>query len=148
MIALLRYGTLPRDEDGAMEFWRLTAEFKSAFPNSVHWTNRLWIDHLHEGGGHEKRFQFCTNCRGTQILYLRAIQGHSGENPVDPSSLDNVLVPDNFFKLIYHVECYFNMHSTIASGLIAGRKLWWRSAISILHSRRSHEQEFVGAGRI
>ena len=46
MIALLRHGNLPRDEGGTVEFWRLKAEFKSAFPNSVHWSIRLWIDHL------------------------------------------------------------------------------------------------------
>ena len=44
MIALLRHGTLPRDGDGAMEFWRLKEEFKSAFPNSAHWPIRLWIE--------------------------------------------------------------------------------------------------------
>ena len=122
MIALLRHGTLPRDEGGAMEFWRLAAEFKSAFPNSVHWSIRLWIDHLHEGGG-QKRFQFCTDSHGTQFLNLRAIQGHSGENLVDPSLLDNVLVPDTSFEFIYHVECYFNMHPMIGSGLIAEGKI-------------------------
>ena len=83
----------------------------------------MWIDHLQTGGGQKKRFQFCTNSNGTRILYLRAIQGHSGENPVDPSLQDNVLVPDNFFEFIYHVGSYFNMHSLIASGLIAGRRV-------------------------
>ena len=39
---------------------------------------------------------------------------------MDPSLQDHVLVPDNFFELIFHVGCYFNMHSIIASGLIAG----------------------------
>ena len=86
MITLLRHGTLPRNEDGAIEFWRLKKEFKSDFPNSVYWSIRMWIAHLLTGGGQKKRFQFCINSNGTQILYLRAIQGHSGENPVDPSS--------------------------------------------------------------
>ena len=45
-----------------------------------------------------------------------------GHNPVDPSLLADVLVSDNFFEFIYHVECYFNMHSVIGSGLIAGGK--------------------------
>ena len=54
------------------------------------------------------------------MLDLRAIQGHSGENPVDPSSQDNILIPDNFFEFIFHVGSYFNMHSIIASGFIAG----------------------------
>ena len=36
MIALLRHGTLRRDEDGAMEFWKLKEEFKSGVPTSKH----------------------------------------------------------------------------------------------------------------
>ena len=71
----------------------------------------------------KKRFQFCINSNWTHILYLPAIQGHSGENPVDQSSQDNVPVPDNFFEFIYHVGSYVNMHSIIASGLIAGRSV-------------------------
>ena len=38
MLALLTHGTLPRDEDGAIEFWSLKAEFRSAFPNSLYWS--------------------------------------------------------------------------------------------------------------
>ena len=41
---------------------------------------------------------------------------------MDPSLQDHVFVPDNFFEFICHVGCYFNMHSIIASGLIAGGK--------------------------
>ena len=36
--------------------------------------------------------------------FVTHIQGHSGENLVDPSLLDNVLIPKNF----YHVRNYFN----------------------------------------
>ena len=82
MIALLRHGTLPRDDDGAMEFRRLKEEFKSDFLTSTHWSIRLRINHLQTGGGHKTTFQFCTDNDGAEILYLRAIQGHSGENPV------------------------------------------------------------------
>ena len=54
------------------------------------------------------------------ILYFRALQGHSGRNLIDPSSQDNVLIPDNFFKYIYHVGSAINLHSIIYSGLIPG----------------------------
>ena len=112
MIALLRHGTLPRDVHGAMDFWRLKKENKSGFPNSTHWSIQLWIDHLKTGGGHKKRFQFCTNSNRTPILYLRAIQGHSGENPVDPSLLYKVLIAKNF-EFIDHVGSCFNLHSFV-----------------------------------
>ena len=40
-----------------------------------------------KGGGNNKRFQYCTELAG-EILYLRALQGHSGRNPIDPSLQD------------------------------------------------------------
>ena len=42
------------------------------------------------------------------------------EKVVDPSLQDNVLIPDGFFKYIYHVGCAINLHSIINSGLIPG----------------------------
>ena len=41
---------------------------------------------------------------------------------MDPSLQDNVLIPDKFFEFISHVGCSFNMHSVIASRLVAGGK--------------------------
>ena len=32
------------------------------------------------------------------ILYLRALQGHSGRNPIDPTSQDNVLSPSKVVR--------------------------------------------------
>ena len=68
---------------------------------------------------HKKRFQFCSNWEEIQFVYLRAIQGHSGENSVDPSVLDTVLIPD-CFEFIHHVGSVFNLYSITQSGLIAG----------------------------
>ena len=67
----------------------------------------------------EKIFQYCTDSSG-EILYLEALQGHSGRNPIDPSFQDNVLIPDNFFEYIYHIGCAINLHSITNSGLIPG----------------------------
>ena len=36
------------------------------------------------GGGNKDRFQYCTDPSGQEILYLRALQGHSGRNLIDP----------------------------------------------------------------
>ena len=74
---------------------------------------------MQEEEGHKKRFQCCSDSSGT-ILYLRALQGHSGRNLLDPSLQDNVIIPDSFFKYIYHVGCAINLHSIINSGLIPG----------------------------
>ena len=37
------------------------------------------------GGGNNKRFQYCADLSGQEILYLRALQSHSGRNLMDPS---------------------------------------------------------------
>ena len=67
-------------------------------------------------------FQNCTDPSG-EILYLRALQGHAGRNPIDPSLQDNVLIPDNFFEYIYHIGCAINLHSIMNSGLIQGGQI-------------------------
>ena len=72
------------------------------------------------GGGNKKRFQYCTDPSGQEILYLRALQGHSGRNSIDPSLHDKVLIPNNFFEYIYHIGCAVSLHSITNSGSIAG----------------------------
>ena len=70
-------------------------------------------------GGQKKLFQYCAHSSGA-ILYFRALQGHSGRHLIDPSLQDNVVIPDGFFKYIYHVGCAINVHSITNSGLIPG----------------------------
>ena len=81
-----------------------------------HWSDEKWKSAMAGGGGHKKRFQYSA---GT-ILYLRALQGQSGRNLIDPSLQGNVVIPDGFFKYTYHVGCAINLHSIISSGLIPG----------------------------
>ena len=73
-----------------------------------------------KGGGNKTRFQYCTDSSG-EIHYLRALQGHSGRNLIDPSLQDNVVIPDDFFEYICHVGCAVNSHSVINSGFDTGR---------------------------
>ena len=70
-------------------------------------------------GGSKRRYQYCSDHLGT-IVYLRALQGHSGSNLIDPKLQDNVLIGTGIFPCIYHVGCTFNLHSIINSGLIPG----------------------------
>ena len=74
------------------------------------------------GGGNKKRFQCCTDPSGQEILYLRALQDHSGRNLIDPSLQDNVIIPDDFFEYIHHIGCAINLHSIKNSGLTRGRQ--------------------------
>ena len=72
------------------------------------------------GGGNQKRYQYCTDPSGQEILYLRALQGHSGRNLIDPSLRENVKIPNDFFEYIYHIGCAINLQSNTNSGLIPG----------------------------
>ena len=80
----------------------------------------MWKSRMAGGGGHQKRFQCCTDPSGQEILYLRALQGYSGRNPINLSLQDNVLIPNNILEYIYHIGCAIALHSITNSGLIPG----------------------------
>ena len=120
LIHLLRHGNqVHREDDGAVQFWRIKENLQKQFPQSIHWSDDRWKACLAAGGGAKRIFQYCTDDSGT-IVYFRALQGHSGRNLIDPSLQDNVVLPSNFFQHIYHIGCAFNLHSIINSGLIPG----------------------------
>ena len=91
-------------------------------------------------GGNKKRFQYCTDPSGQEILYLRALQDHSGRNPIDPTLQDNVLILNNFFEYIYNIGCAVSLHYITNSGLMAGGQNSSREKTDgIPYSRESHE---------
>ena len=57
---LLRHGDLPREEDGAIEFWRIKDYLRNEFVHSQHWSDEMWKSKMAGGGV------------------------HSGRNPIDP----------------------------------------------------------------
>ena len=73
---------LPTD-DGAIEFWKIKYYLRNEFENSQHWSDEKWKSIMARGGGNKIRFQYCANSSG-EILYLRALQGHSRRNLIDP----------------------------------------------------------------
>ena len=113
---LLRHGHLTREDDGAIEFWRIKDYLQNQFVHSRQRSDEKWKSTMAKGGGNKKRFQCCTDSSGQEILYLRALQGHSGRNLIDPSLQDNVLIPDDFIKYISHIGCAINLHSIVNSG--------------------------------
>ena len=116
---LLRHGQhVHREDDGAVQFWSFKEILQKYFSYCPHCSDSKWKKSM-AGGGNKKRYQYCTDSSGT-IVYLRALQGHSGRNLIDPSLQDNVVIPSNFFQYIYHIGCAFNLHSIINSGLIPG----------------------------
>ena len=74
------------------------------FDCTSQWSVDTWTTSLARGGGPKKRFQYCLNPHSSiHFLYLRAIQGHSGDNLVDLSLQDNVLLPNDFTEYIHHI---------------------------------------------
>ena len=54
------------------------------------------------------------------IIYLRALQGHSGDRIIDLAMQDHVLISPGIFPYIYHVGSNFNIPSILSNGLIPG----------------------------
>ena len=116
---LRRSQTIQRENDGAVQFWRIKFYLRNQFPQNQYWSDDRWKACLAAGGGSKRRYQYCTGISGT-IVYLRALQGHSGRNIIDPSLQDNVIIQSGFFQHISHIGCAFNLHSIIKNGLIPG----------------------------
>ena len=145
LINLLRQGHLPREEDGAIEFWRLKDDLRNHIVFCNHWSDGKWKSSMAGGGGHKKRFQCCTDSSGT-VLYLRALQGHSGQNPIDPTLQDNVLIPNDFFEYIYHIGCAINVHTLHHEFRIETRRTRFeQNTDGILHVCGSNEQGSQGS---
>ena len=120
VIHILRHcQTVRREDDGAVQFWRIKNSLQDHFPKVLYWSDDHWKACLAPGGGAKRRYQYCTDSSGT-IVYLRALQGHSGSNLIDLSLQDNALIQSGFFQHIYHIGCAFNLHSIINNGLILG----------------------------
>ena len=91
VINLLRHNQkLHREEDGAIQFYRI-----------------------------KFHHQYCSDNLGS-IIYLRALQGHSGSNLIDPALQDNVLIGPGIFPYIYRVGSNFNLYSIVRNGLVPG----------------------------
>ena len=120
VINLLRHNqTLLREEDGAIEFCKIKFHLRDHHSQIQNWSDDRWKACLAASGGSKRRYQYCSDILGT-IIYLRALQGHSGSNLIDPTLQDNVLIGPGIFPYIYHVGSTFNLYSIVSNGLIPG----------------------------
>ena len=120
VVNLLRHNQkLHREEDGAIQFYKIKFHLRDHHPQIQNWSDDRWIACLAAGGGPKRRYQYCSDYLGS-IIYLRALQGHSGSNLIDPTLQDNVLIGPGIFPYIYHVGSNFNLHSIVSNGLIPG----------------------------
>ena len=111
-LTTLRHGQSSREEDRAIEFWRLKDYLRNDFENSQHWSDEMWKSTMQGGRENNKRFQYCTELSGLEILYFRS--------PLRASLQDNVWISNNFFEYIYHIGCAVSLYSITNSGLVAG----------------------------
>ena len=104
MIRLLRHDpSVLREEDGAVEFRILAPMFRSEFTSSQHWSIRTWLNYLQKREGPKNRFQYCVDPYSADtILYIRAIQGHSGGKHINLTLQDNVWSPSTSTTLEAH----------------------------------------------
>ena len=110
-----------------------------------HWSDEKWKKSMARGGGNKKRYQYCTDSSGA-ILYLRALQSHSGRSLIDPTLQDNVTISDGFFQFIYHVGCAINQFTFhhqfgIDTGKPTFEQQTDRQTDSILSACGSHGQK-------
>ena len=120
VISLLRHNqTLQREDDGAIDFYKIKFYLRNHHSQIQVWSDDRWKVGLAAGGGSKRRYQYCSDDSG-RILYLRALQGHSGSNLIGPTLQDNVVIGTGIFHYIYHIGCAFNLHSIINNGLIPG----------------------------
>ena len=117
LINLLRHGSLPRDNDGAIELPWLKEYLQYHFVFCHHWSDEKWKSSM-AGGGHKKIFS---------VLYwfFRSSSVPPKLSKVFQDAIllilqDTVVIPDDFFQYIYHVGCAINLHSIINSGLTPG----------------------------
>ena len=123
-----------REEDGAVQFWRIKENLQNQFPHSLHFSDSKWKVCL-AGGGNERRFQYCTDSSGKMciselfkdiqdaillILRYRTMWSFSATSPST------------------YVGCAFNLHSIISSGLIPVGQ-----SVSKRQTERAWPQQFV-----
>ena len=109
VINLLRHNqTLQREGDGAIQFYKIKFHLRDHHPQIQNWSDDRWIACLAAGGGSKRRYQYCSDDLGT-LIYLRALQGHSGSNLIDPTLQDNVLIGPGIFPL--HLSCGMHIQS-------------------------------------
>ena len=97
VINLLRHNKkLHREEDGAIQFYKIEFHLRDHHSQIHNWSEYRWKACLAARRGSKRRYQYCSDNLGS-IIYLRALQGHSGSNLIDPTLQDNVMIGPGIF---------------------------------------------------
>ena len=120
VINLLRHNQkVNREQAGAVQFYKIKFLIRDYSLSTQNWSDNRWLACLAAGGGPKRRYQYCSDSVGS-IIYLRALQGHSGDRIIDLAMQDHVLISPGIFPYIYHVGSNFNIPSILSNGLIPG----------------------------
>ena len=120
VINLLRHNpNVNRERDGAVQFYKIKSMIRDYSLSTQNWSDNRWLACLAAGGGPKRRYQYCPDYLGS-IIYLRALQGHSGDSIIDLEMQDHVLITPGIFPYVYHVGSNFNIPSILSNGLIPG----------------------------
>ena len=136
---LLRHGELLREEDGAIEFWRLKDDLRNKFEYSQYWSDDAWKSKMAGGRATRKDFNIVLIRQDKNILTFRALQGHSGRNPIDPTFAGQCVDSEQFLRvhLSYWMCSQFTLHHKFR--INSGRTNSGRDQTDgILYSRESH----------
>ena len=74
-----------------IEFYKIKFYLRNHHSQVRHWFDDRWKACWTAGGGAKRGYQYCFDNSGTN-LSLRALQGHSGSNHIDPMLQDNVVI--------------------------------------------------------
>ena len=119
VISLLRHNqTLHREEDGAIEFFKIKFHLRNHHSQIQNCSDDRCKACLAARGGLKRRCQYCSDDSG-RIFFLRALQGHSRNNLIDPMLQDKAVIGSGMFHSIYHIGCPFNFYSIVNNGLEA-----------------------------
>ena len=133
VINLLRHNQkLHREQDGAIQFYKIKFHLREHHLPIQNWSDDRWLACLAAGGGPKRRYQYCSDHLGS-IIYLRALQGHSGDSIIDLALQDHVLIGPGVFPYIYHVGSNFSISSILSNGLIPrGQKIKQKTVCVLL----------------
>ena len=100
VINLLRHNQkVNREQDGAVQFYKIKFLIRDYSLSTQNWSDNRWLACLAAGGGPKRRYQYCSDYLGS-IIYLRALQGHSGDSIIDLAIQDHVLITPGIFPYI------------------------------------------------
>ena len=125
MINLLRHGSLPREDDGAIELWSL----KSIFGTNVssHYVGLMKCGRA-RWQATRKDFNIVLVHQDKKFFISELFKVIQDAIPLI-LHFRTMLIPDNFFEYIFHNGCVISLQSITNSGLMTGQNLSRRQKV-------------------